>query len=429
MPADYVGIPLIIEAATMLGKEFRIRVKRHDNRWLERPCLWGVSIGRPSRKKSPAAEEALKTIHMMRSDMQREYSAARADWEHQKKDGKDPGEPPKLESLLVNDATVEALVNVLSDERNADSRGVLFYRDELSAWFTGLNQYRGGTGNDRPFFLQCWSGGSHRVDRKTSGVITVDDLYLNIYGSIQPGIVTEVFRNGDMDGMTARFQLMAFPVELPEIKLVDRQPDSEARSAVHRRLRTMRSVKAPRDFDCPDLPGEPFHYSDKAQELFDEWRIKTENRKEDDPGFDAHVGKYPSLFARLSLVFHFMRFGEMAPELDVDVATATAVRSFIDDYLELHARKVYGLLAEHPARRGATRILKWIQESEPQVSSFTVRDIVRRHWIEFKGERDRESIEASLRQLEADGIVVLDHKRVGGEWSASARVNPRVFRR
>jgi hypothetical protein len=63
------------------------------------------------------------------------------------------------------------------------------------------------------------------------------------------------------------------------------------------------------------------------------------------------------------------------------------------------------------------------------VSSFTVRDIVRRHWIEFKGERDRESIEASLRQLEADGIVVLDHKRVGGEWSASARVNPRVFRR
>jgi hypothetical protein len=43
-PVDFIAVPLIIEAATLIGKNFRLAPKAHDS-WAERPCLWGAIIG------------------------------------------------------------------------------------------------------------------------------------------------------------------------------------------------------------------------------------------------------------------------------------------------------------------------------------------------------------------------------------------------
>src|SRR5580704_18485361 len=36
VPSDFVGIPLLVSAGTMLGRGFRLAPKRHDD-WTERP--------------------------------------------------------------------------------------------------------------------------------------------------------------------------------------------------------------------------------------------------------------------------------------------------------------------------------------------------------------------------------------------------------
>jgi hypothetical protein len=60
--------------------------------------------------------------------------------------------------------------------------------------------------------------------------------------------------------------------------------------------------------------------------------------------FKYHFLKYPALLARLSLVFHFLKHGNEAPEL-VGEDTVKAVIRLIDRYLEPHAHRLYGVVS------------------------------------------------------------------------------------
>lgn len=73
-----------------------------------------------------------------------------------------PTQPPVLRRVVVGDVTTEALATILA----ANPRGILMARDEISSWIRGMNQYKGGKGNDRQFYLSCWSGQTALVDRK-----------------------------------------------------------------------------------------------------------------------------------------------------------------------------------------------------------------------------------------------------------------------
>jgi Protein of unknown function (DUF3987) len=183
-------------------------------------------------------------------------------------------------------------------------------------------------------------------------------MFLSIVGAIQPEVAVKVFRDGDADGMTARFGLVAYPT-LPEaVEVVDRQPDYKARGAVEQRLRDMRAATAQRD-DRGEI--EPLRLAGEAYAVFNRWLLNNENRpeKRDGSAFGAHLAKYPGLFARLCLVFHFMDgrgdlLGQPVPLLARDKIkgeTAEAVRQFSDEYLEPHARRLYGTLRPKPAQR------------------------------------------------------------------------------
>ena len=60
-PPEYVAIPAMVGAATVVGRKVAIRPKQHDD-WKEVPNLWGCIIGRPGVMKSPAIGQALKPI-------------------------------------------------------------------------------------------------------------------------------------------------------------------------------------------------------------------------------------------------------------------------------------------------------------------------------------------------------------------------------
>jgi hypothetical protein len=434
VPADYVGIPLIIAAATMIGREFRLAPKRHDD-WSERACLWGGVIAPPGERKTPAAEDALRPLSKMQRELWDRYRSEHAAWKLQKEDVRGP--EPLLETVITNEATVEALVGLMSDEKNANARGILLYRDELAGWFEAMNKYRSG-GDDRQFFLQCWSGGPYRVDRKGTGVVCASDLYLSIYGTIQPDIVAKVFRGGDGDGMTSRFGLLVWPRPLSQIDVVDRQPNFAVRAEVLSRLREIRSTIAyhhddescdTQDESAPiGNTGGTLRFAGEAYAVFNKWLLRNQNRPErkEDTAFAVHVSKYPGLFARLALTLHFMKHGAGAPRA-IGCPIAESVRALIDDYLELHARRIYGLLGAHPARAGAARIANWLRSE--RVKTFSVRDVRRRCWKEFAEKRDQDSITEAINYLEAQGWVRIEQKAPGtkgGRPTIRAVVNPEV---
>jgi len=424
VPPDFSAIPVLIAAATMVGREFRLAPKLHDN-WEERACLWGMVIGDPGANKTAPMAHAMRPVTKMQGEMWEHWTAEHAAWVRRKQTKEDDlGPEPRLETVYTSETTVEALVPNLSPEGNANPRGVVLYRDELSGWFGAMNKYRQRGGDDRPFFLQCWSGGAFRVDRKSTGTLFVSDLYLSIVGTIQPGVVQAVLRDGDVDGMTARFQLMVWPLLPERVDVVDRRPDFDAINAVEARLRSIR-VATPLD-GCRVL-----RFSGEAYAIFNKWLLANQNRPEvrSGEGFAAHLAKYPGLFARLALTLHLMRHGAGAPA-EVGVETADAVREIIDKYLEPHAQRVYGLLSAQPARAGAVRIARWVRER--RIDSFTARDVSKNNWREFSAEKDdRPVIEAALRYLEMYDWVQLIDKPTGargGRPTVEALVNPAVHR-
>src|SRR5262249_57727938 len=96
-----------------------------------------------------------------------------------------PPEPvkPTLYRIMVNDATVESLAPVLSQ----NSRGVVMIRDELAAWVTSANQYKGGRGTDRQFWLSNWAGVAATVDRKQQAApIIIPHPFVSVVGGIPP---------------------------------------------------------------------------------------------------------------------------------------------------------------------------------------------------------------------------------------------------
>jgi hypothetical protein len=450
-PLDFTAIPLIISAATAIGKYFRLAPKANDD-WTERPCLWGGVISDSALKKSPAVIEALLPFRWLLNEFDKrhkseleEYKEALSRAEYAKrcwkeacnkaaKGGKEmperPAQPtePQLRRLMTSDTTQEELVELMVQ----NPRGLLLFRDELSGWFASFNQYRPGA--DRQFFLECHAGGSYYKDRK-SGSAYIDELYLNIFGGVQPDTVKKVLAGGDVDGMTARFSLLVWPDRFSGFQYVDRQPDLKARRKTESVMKRLIELD-PEAFFGPNRPGivRALRFDEQAQEIFVHWytdnqlRLNELYQRGESRGFLAHLGKYPGLFARLAIVHHLVRYvsDETSSPTLVDATTAVAVESFIHEYLEPHARRIYRHLGGDPSRQNAQRIAQWLLHN-PATTQFTARDIRRKDWA---GLTDQDDVNRALDYLDnvAGWIRCTDVPTTarGGRPTSRYLVNPLI---
>jgi hypothetical protein len=327
----------------------------------------------------------------------------------------DPKHPPLDETVLIHDVTGEAVLLAMSPDFNGgDARGVLLHRDELSGWFLAMNKYR--SGDYRQLYLQAWSGGPfHR--KLVKGPVYVPDCFLSIFGTIQPEVAQQVFGGSREDGLTARFGLVAV-VPQTRPRLVDKKVDPQVSEAYGRAMTRLREVR-----------DRVVKFAPEAWEMFSQWYSDLMARPEmqQDTPFKYHLAKYPSLLGRLALLFHFLEHGVHAPEL-VSLETADAARRLIDEYLETHARRLYGIVSAHALHTGAKPIAEWVREK--RVETFRTRDILRKGWKEFKREDAQVLIERTLDYLEARDwlrFVQVPAGPAGGRPTRMAVVNPRVF--
>ena len=74
-------------------------------------------------------------------------------------------------------------------------------------------------------YLTCHAGGPWIKDRQGTRTEYIDDVYLNIFGGFQPGVVRDVLTNAIEDGMPARFGLLVWPDIPRDFEYVDRESD------------------------------------------------------------------------------------------------------------------------------------------------------------------------------------------------------------
>jgi hypothetical protein len=214
VPFDVLALPALVGIAGAIGKGAILKAKRHDLSWDERPCIWGALIMPKGSLKSPAIKAAMSPLRAAQAQARERWHEEVRDWEaRQERTSKgaikpDPDDPkPKEPKIVLGDATIEAIADAM-----VDSRGLTLIRDELSGLVANMSRYN--KGSDRPFYLECHAGGYYTVDRVIRGRQIIPEVYLNIFGGIQPKVARKAFasaESGEDDGFFERFGLVCYP--------------------------------------------------------------------------------------------------------------------------------------------------------------------------------------------------------------------------
>ena len=378
-PADFVAVPMLVLAGAAIGASRALEVKPG---WCERPCLYAAVIGRPGSAKSPALKAVAAPVYQLQHQLKVRFDAehaayleARADyeaWARRRPAGvAAPARPraPRLPRVYASDATVESLAPLLE----ANPRGLVLIRDELTALVTGLNQYKAGRGSDRQFYLAAWAGEPSCVDRRhqEAGPLLVQHPFLAVVGGLPPDLLPCLRdRRGWADGFLDRY-LFSYPAEeaagwtwdgvppgasaawaeaLDELRLLE----PEARADGQERPRLLRLTA------CGRAAWQEFVVALAAEAAAPEFPA----------GLRDPWAKLRGYGARLALVLHELwRLGAPGPDPDVDGAGVRRAAALVA-YFGAHARRAWGALAADPDAAAAQEVLDWLAR-RPAAADFT----------------------------------------------------------
>ena len=440
-PPDFAAVGAFVMMATIIGRKVGIRPMRHND-WLVICNLWGAVVGNSGVMKSPTLSASLSPIKRLQQRAFEEFNNKMAGYgaqeelaklqktvaksEARKKLAKDRAadvvamlkaevgeEPPILKRFMTNNASYEALGELLMENPN----GLMVESDEI----IGLLKQLDASGQEvaRSFYLTAADGDkSYTFDRIMRGKgLHIPALCLSIIGGIQPGVLAEYVRQATgggagADGLLQRFALMVYPDISPTWKEVDRYPDSEARDAVNalaERLDNLRPESIGAETDrFEDVPF--LRFDDEAQALFSKWRGDLESRLrsgEEHPAIVSHLSKYRKLIPSLALINHLCDEGQGAVGV---IALARAIA--FSEYLESHARRIYSY-ATRPDIDAAKTLLKKLSTGK-LASPFKARDIYRAGWAGLETPAKSQAAIALLQEYRHLSEEVIPSGQAGG---------------
>ncbi|RAM52017.1 MAG: hypothetical protein C6Y22_08235 [Hapalosiphonaceae cyanobacterium JJU2] len=188
------------------------------------PILFSAVVGESGQKKSPVYKTLVKKpLRVLQNEAQdnhkremAQYERDLAEWERNPEDSPKPVKPG-LPVYFFTDATGEGIKKQAQETPN---KAMFALIDELAGLFNSSNQYRGGRGSDRQDMLSYYDGLGQTTLRAAGIQVDVENIYLSIFGGIQPDVLKEHTRDlKDADGHWARFLFVNQPLapsELPD---------------------------------------------------------------------------------------------------------------------------------------------------------------------------------------------------------------------
>jgi len=240
-------------------------------------------------------------------------------------------------------------------------RGVILWRDELTAWLANLNRYANG-GSDRAHWLEAWAAAGVTVNRRSRPQpLHLAKFPVSVVGSVQPDRLAEALSGSD-DGMAARF-LYAWPPVPKYTSLLDRRiPHDDSALAM---LTVIAAVAAD--------PEQPLMltFDDGALRTFDAFlaRLHAESEAESGGGLYAGwLGKGRGTVARLAGALALLEWSERSNEptpRTIDQATVEAACALWRSYFRPHAETVFAQAGKTDRDRHARKVVRWLKASKP----------------------------------------------------------------
>ncbi|WP_159717573.1 DUF3987 domain-containing protein, partial [Geminicoccus flavidas] len=240
---------------------------------------------------------------------------------------------------------------------NANPRGLIHHRDELTGWVGSMDRY-GGNGSDRSFWLEAYGGRRRVVDRIKDGgkAVVVPSLSMAILGGVQPDRLATIMLAGDDDGLAARF-IYAFPNARRPTRPTC-TPDDDAALQAFRRLWTL-------PMDQPDGVPVPriLPFSETAAAALQTWREQIADMEKTSTGlFVSWLGKLPGMAVRIATILTFIWWSvgldEREPQ-EIGSQAVTAALAILEAWAIPMSRRAMGEAALPEADRDAAALARW----------------------------------------------------------------------
>lgn len=387
-PVDYVAFSLLAGAAGVVGLSRTVSPRVG---WEESCCLWIGAIGEPSSGKTPATTPIRKILNKVEESRKEDYFDKLAKWKTEKEVAKQrkkewedkvkesPDTAPKFPSSAIipqkpqtyrfvyGDTTQEALTSDM--ERNI--KGAIIFRDELSAWISGMNRYNSGS-SERGFWLEAFNGNKFVCNRVKydDERLEIQNLLVSVFGTIQPQRLIDTVLSDRGDGFLSRF-LWVYP-ELKPASIPQNIALPENMLAVFKKLDSLLNPYV----DNAEKQKKCLSLSIEAQEYFDNWYVPHLTKSQQEESILKHfLGKGQGYVLRLALLLELLWWAsaEYSEPAEVSLEAVQAAIELYDTYLTPMCERVYNMYYSPSQNIEARALAKWIIANKP--TSFILRDV------------------------------------------------------
>lgn len=313
------------------------------------PTIFAALVSESGQRKSPIFNNLIRhplgILSQEKEDAYRaameDYEKALEEWEKAENKGEKPKPPPEPTLYYFTNATGEAIPMQAS---KAPQKALMGLIDELAGLFKAQDSYRGGRGSDKQDLLSYFDGSGQTVLRASGIKVNVRNIYLSVFGTIQPAVLKTLMDCSDPDGQWARFLFVNQPLEAATLS----DDDGQAVSIGDRVADFYRRIDR--------LPEMEYRLSRAAfkryQPLYNRLeRLRTSHPK---PGMRAIYSKMEGYIGRLALNLHVLwelALGKEVPDEEISLAImemAIALAKFYIGQVKLvHSSSEEDELAPH----------------------------------------------------------------------------------
>lgn len=342
-PEEIWATAFLSGVSAAAGKRFVLKTGNYSNY----PMLWLMVVGTSGSGKSDPFDVAFRYLSETDRDSYAKFQIDFQDWESLGK----PGTPPVWSQTLINDTTPEALFDSLSQ---AD-KGLTLYRDELSGWFSDFGRY--SKSGEIGHYLSIFNNSQFSINRKGGRPLLISKPFLNIFGTIQPGVLQDVLskNNAEASGFAQRF-LYVFPdfmertyeknINVPDIKPYNNLINSVLRISSENEI----------------------YLSDEAENVYEAFYNEMEHlRVKSDEFWASTFSKAQIQVLRLALTIKIARLPEVATEFitEADMQCAELLMRYCLNSL----KKFKGVRS---GEKTSADVIRDIYSINPSVSQRTV---------------------------------------------------------
>lgn len=313
---DVLKLNVEIMASTMLwltsvlmGNSYKVQIKEG---WHDSAIIFLALVGQSGLGKTPAVNQIsfpLKKINEKRiMEYFDEYERYEEHLEMMKKSKNKnvmPIKKPSRKQILAADTTIEALINLHNESKNA----IGIDKDELDGWFKDMNKYR--EGSDKQQWLSIWSNNSIIVNRLSRSDLYIASPFISVIGGIQPEILDAHFTQENISsGFIDRF-LFCYPEDLRAIALDDKEMSKDLIEHYSNTIQGMHKFISDniKYFDNGNIKPYLVLSSPEANERLLEINnlyVKIQNSDTEPEMFKSMLAKIKTYIPRLTLIIHFL---------------------------------------------------------------------------------------------------------------------------